>query len=264
MCSSDLVPAGPFRIQDLGDSVSGTLHIRIEEQNGQVQEYDISTASMPYLTRPGQVRYKIMMGRPQEWGHHVEGGFFSGAEASWGIANGWSLYGGALGDENYQSAALGVGRDLSTFGAVAFDVTHSHTKLDKDTAYGKGSLDGNSFRVSYSKDFDQLNSRVTFAGYRFSEENFMTMSEYLDASDSEMVRTGNDKEMYTATYNQNFRDAGVSVYLNYTRHTYWDREEQTNYNIMLSHYFNMGSIRNMSVSLTGYRYEYDNRADKGM
>ncbi len=258
------VPAGPFRIQDLGDSVSGTLHIRIEEQNGQVQEYDISTASMPYLTRPGQVRYKIMMGRPQEWGHHVEGGFFSGAEASWGIANGWSLYGGALGDENYQSAALGVGRDLSTFGAVAFDVTHSHTKLDKDTAYGKGSLDGNSFRVSYSKDFDQLNSRVTFAGYRFSEENFMTMSEYLDASDSEMVRTGNDKEMYTATYNQNFRDAGVSVYLNYTRHTYWDREEQTNYNIMLSHYFNMGSIRNMSVSLTGYRYEYDNRADKGM
>ncbi|MEX1765282.1 fimbrial usher protein YfcU, partial [Escherichia coli] len=44
----------------------------------------------------------------------------------------------------------------------------------------------------------------------------------------------------------------------------WDREEQTNYNIMLSHYFNMGSIRNMSVSLTGYRYEYDNRADKGM
>ncbi|SRY18196.1 fimbrial biogenesis outer membrane usher protein [Escherichia coli] len=258
------VPAGPFRIQDLGDSISGTLHVRIEEQNGQVQEYDISTASMPYLTRPGQVRYKIMMGRPQEWGHHVEGGFFSGAEASWGIANGWSLYGGALGDENYQSAALGVGRDLSTFGAVAFDVTHSHTKLDKDTAYGKGSLDGNSFRVSYSKDFDQLNSRVTFAGYRFSEENFMTMSEYLDASDSEMVRTGNDKEMYTATYNQNFRDAGVSVYLNYTRHTYWDREEQTNYNIMLSHYFNMGSIRNMSVSLTGYRYEYDNRADKGM
>lgn len=78
------VPAGPFRIQDLGDSVSGTLHIRIEEQNGQVQEYDISTASMPYLTRPGQVRYKIMMGRPQEWGHHVEGEFFSGAEASWG------------------------------------------------------------------------------------------------------------------------------------------------------------------------------------
>ncbi|VEC48757.1 export usher protein [Escherichia coli] len=68
------------------------------------------------------------------------------------------------------------------------------------------------------------------------------------------------KRCTTATYNQNFRDAGVSVYLNYTRHTYWDREEQTNYNIMLSHYFNMGSIRNVSISMTGYRYEYDNQA----
>lgn len=72
------VPAGPFRIQDIGDSVSGTLHVRVEEQNGQVQEYDVTTASMPFLTRQGQVRYKVMMGRPEDWNHKTEGGFFSG------------------------------------------------------------------------------------------------------------------------------------------------------------------------------------------
>lgn len=90
----------------------------------------------------------------------------------------------------------------------------------------------------------------------------MTMSEYLDASQSDMARTGNDKEMYTITYNQNFAAAGVSVYLNYSHRTYWDRPEQTNYNLMFSHYFNMGSIRNMSISVTGYRYEYDDNTDK--
>ena len=79
-----------------------------------------------------------------------------------------------------------------------------------------------------------------------------------------MARTGNDKEMYTVTYNQNFTDARVSIYLNYSHHTYWDRQDQTNYNMMLSHYFNIGSLRNMSVSLTGYRYEYDKSADKGV
>lgn len=258
------VPAGPFRIQDIGDSVSGTLHVRVEEQNGQVQEYDVTTASMPFLTRQGQVRYKVMMGRPEDWNHKTEGGFFSGGEASWGVADGWSLYGGALADEHYQSAAMGVGRDLAQFGALAFDVTHSHVNLDHDSAYGKGKLDGNSFRVSYAKDFDELNSRVTFAGYRFSEKNFMTMSEYLDANQSDMARTGNDKEMYTITYNQNFAAAGVSIYLNYSHRTYWNRPEQTNYNLMFSHYFNMGSIRNMSISVTGYRYEYDDNADKGM
>ncbi|MCV4677442.1 fimbria/pilus outer membrane usher protein, partial [Escherichia coli] len=71
-------------------------------------------------------------------------------------------------------------------------------------------------------------------------------------------------EMYTITYNQNFAAAGVSVYLNYSHRTYWDRPEQTNYNLMFSHYFNMGSIRNMSISVTGYRYEYDDNTDKGM
>lgn len=258
------VPAGPFRIQDIGDSVSGTLHVRIEEQNGQVQEYDVSTASMPFLTRPGQVRYKVTMGRPQNWDHQVAGSFFSGGEASWGIANGWSLYGGALADENYQSAALGLGRDLALLGALAFDVTHSRVQLDDNSVYGNKTLDGNSYRVSYAKDFDELNSRVTFAGYRFSEKNYMTMSEYLDANDDDRARTGNDKEMYTVTYNQNFTDARVSVYLNYSHHTYWDRQDQTNYNMMLSHYFNLGSLRNLSVSLTGYRYEYDKSADKGV
>ncbi len=43
-----------------------------------------------------------------------------------GVADGWSLYGGALADKHYQSAAMGVGRDLAQFGALAFDVTHSH------------------------------------------------------------------------------------------------------------------------------------------
>lgn len=118
------VPAGPFRIQDIGDSVSGTLHVRIEEQNGGTRiRRQHGVHAVPDSPRP--VRYKVTMGRPQNWDHQVAGSFFSGGEASWGIANGWSLYGGALADENYQSAALGLGRDLALLGALAFDVTHS-------------------------------------------------------------------------------------------------------------------------------------------
>ena len=78
---------------------------------------------MPFLTRQGQVRYKVMMGRPEDWNHKTEGGF-SPAEKRHGVADGWSLYGGALADKHYQSAAMGVGRDLAQFGALAFDVTH--------------------------------------------------------------------------------------------------------------------------------------------
>ena len=45
---------------------------------------------------------------------------------------------------------------------------------------------------------------VTFAGYRFSQQNFMSMSEYLDAREYGR-RFGNSKEMYTITYNQQLR-----------------------------------------------------------
>ncbi|EHE9876616.1 outer membrane usher protein [Escherichia coli] len=257
------IPAGPFHIQDIDQSVSGDLHVRIEEQGGQVQEYDVSTASIPYLTRAGQVRYKMEAGRPQDWDRHMTGDAFASSEASWGIADGWSLYGGGVGSQDYQAVALGLGRDMALLGALSVDVTHSRAKLPADSGYGEGTLQGNSYRVSYAKDIDSIHGRFTFAGYRFSEENFMTMSDYLDANDDDHTRSGHNKEMYTASYNQVFPDLNVSAYLTYTHRTYWDRESQSNYNVMLSYFFSAGSLRNVSVSLTGFRNEYDDDTDKG-
>ena len=43
-------------------------------------------------------------------------------------------------------------------------------------------MQGKSWRVSYSKRFDNLDAGcLTFAGYRFNERNYMTMQNYLDA-----------------------------------------------------------------------------------
>ncbi|HEI9836302.1 TPA: fimbria/pilus outer membrane usher protein, partial [Serratia marcescens] len=67
------VAAGPFRIQDINDAVSGQLDVRVEEQDGSVQEFKMDTASIPYLTRPGSVRYKVAAGRPADWEHHSDG-----------------------------------------------------------------------------------------------------------------------------------------------------------------------------------------------
>ncbi|MBC3216001.1 fimbria/pilus outer membrane usher protein, partial [Serratia fonticola] len=69
------VAAGPFRIQDLSSAVSGMLDVRVEEQDGTVQTFRVDTASIPYLTRPGQVRYKLASGRPTSIGHQTDGQF---------------------------------------------------------------------------------------------------------------------------------------------------------------------------------------------
>ncbi len=78
----------------------------------------------------GQVRYKVMMGRPEDWNHKTEGGFFSGGEASWG----WQMAGRftvARWQMSTTSRRRWGGRDLAQFGALAFDVTHSHVNPDQ-------------------------------------------------------------------------------------------------------------------------------------
>lgn len=87
-----------------------------------------------------------------------------------GVANGWSLYGGAIGEKDYQALAIGTGKDLGVIGALAIDVTHSHATLPQDAGYSDKALNGNSYRVSYSRDFDAIDGHLTFAGYRFSEK----------------------------------------------------------------------------------------------
>ncbi|WP_418856576.1 outer membrane usher protein [Serratia marcescens] len=253
------VAAGPFRIQDINDAVSGELNVRVEEQDGSVQEFVINTANIPYLTRPGSVRFKLATGRPADWQHHVQGPIFGTGEFSWGVSNGWSLYGGLLAGGDYNAVSLGIGRDLMALGALSFDATQSRSRLPQE----KGTLSGGSYRLSYSKNFDEYDSQVTFAGYRFSEQNFMSMSEYLDAR-YYGNRTGNGKEMYTITLNKHFRDWGLSSYLNYSHETYWDRPANDRYSLTMSRYFDIGRFRNISLSLSVNRNEYNDTKDDSL
>ncbi|MCK3827420.1 MULTISPECIES: outer membrane usher protein [unclassified Pseudomonas] len=273
-----LVAAGPFRIQDLNDAVAGTLDVRVEEQDGSVQTFKLNTAGVPYLTRPGQVRYKLATGRPSSLQYGADGNLFGTGEFSWGVSNGWSLFGGAITDKYYRAATIGAGRDLLALGALSLDVTQSHANVWNET------LSGKSVRLQYSKNFEQYDSQVTFAGYRFSDKNFLSMSEYLDARHYGMngelagrekydehgqytggwKPVGGSKALYTATVNKQFRDLGATVYASYNKQTYWTRPATQRWNLSLSRYFNIGTVKNMSLSLNVYRTQDYNYKDNGM
>ncbi len=91
----------------------------------------------------------------------------------------------------------------------------------------------------------------------------MSMGDYLDAR-YEGGRSGKSKEMYTITFNKQFRELGLSTYLNYSHQTYWDRAPNDRYNLMVSRYFDIGDFKNVSVSLSAYRNRYNERNDDGM
>ncbi|MBP1000611.1 fimbria/pilus outer membrane usher protein, partial [Serratia fonticola] len=173
------------------------------------------TATIPYLTRPGQVRFKLAAGRPSDFQHKVNGPMFATGEFSWGVSNGWSLYGGGLSGDEYSALSLGIGRDLMAFGALSADVTQSRARLPD-----QGTQQGGSYRLSYSKRFDDTGSQVTFAGYRFSDSGFMSMAEYLSAREThDGVAPGRSKEMYTVSFSQQFESLAMSGYLNYNHQT---------------------------------------------
>ena len=247
------VAPGPFRIQDLSDAVSGKLDVRVEEQDGSVQEFQMNTASIPYLTRPGTVLFKFAGGRPSDMNHHTQGQGFAMGEFSWGISNGWSLFGGALGAGDYNTLSLGIGRDLLKFGAISFDITESRAKLRADDKI----YTGGSYRLSYSKRFEDYDSQITFAGYRFSERNYMTMSQYLDRRYRDSTLE-NSKELYTITFNKHFSDIGLTSYINYSQETYWNRPATKRYNVSIAKYFDLGRFKNINLSLTAFRNKFEN------
>ncbi len=166
---------------------------------------------------------------------------------------------GYWGPGDYNALSLGIGRDLMAFGALSFDVTESRARLPDE---GK-TLTGGSYRLSYSKRFEEYDSQVTFAGYRFSERDFMSMSQYLDRryhdGDAE-----SSKELYTIMLNKQFTDLGISTYLNYSHQTYWNQSNNDRYNISVSRYFAIGTIKNINLNLSAYRNKYEGKNDDSM
>lgn len=50
----------------------GRLDVEVIEQDGR-KKRSVDTAYVPYLTRPGQIRYKLVSGRSRNYEHTTEG-----------------------------------------------------------------------------------------------------------------------------------------------------------------------------------------------
>ncbi|MBZ7490714.1 fimbria/pilus outer membrane usher protein, partial [Klebsiella michiganensis] len=159
------VSPGPFTIADLGTTLQGQLDVTIEEEDGRKSTFQVGSASIPYLTRKGQVRYKSSVGKPTSTTHNdVNNPLFWTGEASWGWLSDVSLYGGAIVTaDDYQAATGGVGFNLNRFGSFSLDITRAEANLRNDD---QGKQRGFSYRANYAKRFEETNSQVTFAGYR--------------------------------------------------------------------------------------------------
>lgn len=255
------VSPGPFRIQDVNSFGGGTLDVSIQEQDGSVTNYKVETSRLGTLTRPGQLIYQFVVGKPTKNEHDTQGPAFSLGSLSWGVTNNTTVYGGVLGSSEYQNIAIGLGRDLAPFGVLSGNISISRAEMGRMD--NNRTLTGNSYNLTYSKQFDDINSQITFAGYRFSEKNYMSMSQFIDRRYNEST-VDSGKELYTIIFGTAFPEYNTNMYLNYSHQTYWNRDSTDQYNLTISNYFDVGKIKNLSLSLTAYKTKSDQNDDDGV
>lgn len=249
------VPPGPFVIQDINQSVQGTLDVKVVEEDGRTSTFQVAAASVPFLTRKGQVRYKLSGGKAREdSSHRIESDAFLSSEFSWGIMSQTSLYGGVLNSGNdYRSLAAGIGQNMDVLGALSFDVTQATSQLT-----GKDQQTGYSYRINYSKRFDTTGSQLTLASYRYSDSHFLSYARFLE---NEQDNQETEKQTLSITASQYIPALSLNLYLGMLRQTWWDRSPSTTGTLTAGYNFDFGRWKNLGVTVSWSKTHYQDQSD---
>nr|ELJ1595201.1 outer membrane usher protein [Escherichia coli] len=200
--------------------------------------------------RPGVGRWDISGGQVLKDDIQDEPNLFQ-ASYYYGLNNYLTAYTGIqLTDNNYTAGLLGLGLNTS-LGAFSFDVTHSNVRIPEDKTY-----QGQSYRLSWNKLFEDTSTSLNIAAYRYSTQNYLGLNDALTLIDEvkhpeqelepqSMRNYSRMKNQVTVSINQPLKfekkDYG-SFYLSGSWSDYWaSGQNQSNYSIGYSNSASWGS-----------------------
>lgn len=109
------------------------------------KNFIVPFSSIASLERKGEMRYSFSTGKYDSH-NSGDGTYLTQAEAYYGLTDYVTLYSGLLVAEKYQSFGLGSGINFGSYGAITADWLYAKSTVNHDN-----SLNGNAFRVNYSK-----------------------------------------------------------------------------------------------------------------
>lgn len=242
------VPAGPFVIKDLSQSIMGTIDVTVAEDNGKETKFQFTTTNIPFLTRKGQARYTLNLGQlsPKN-GTHANDNFMT-VESSVGVFNNTSVFGGivATAGNKYKAINLGIGQNIGFLGAFSVDITQSYA----DTLLGHEK--GKSYRINYAKDLPSFNGQLTLTGYRFADRTFNSLSNFVEQNfvDRQNIDTNKDKHVFSLSYAQQLPGINASANITASRKTYWNGKQNNYFSVGLNKFFDEGIMKGGNISLS--------------
>jgi outer membrane usher protein len=256
---STYVAPGPFVLDDLyPTSTSGDLEVTITEADGRETKFRQAFSAVPTLLREGVWRYSVTGGQYRNgYSSNITTGsgnakpnFVQGTVAR-GLGNEYSVYGGMIASDIYQSVLFGAGKNLRDFGAISADLSQAHTKGPFNQSY-----DGQSLRFLYAKSFENYGTSVRMAGYRYSTGGFRTFQEAAQIQDLQNGQTlNNRRNQVRLELAQQLGSKGGTAYASIQQQSYWgtdqkDRLMQVGYSNFYKQ-FSYSIFYNYSTNLNG-------------
>jgi len=213
------VPAGAFAISDLyPTSASGDLEVTITEADGSEQRFVQPFSAVPVMLREGRLKYSATAGQYRSEMADATRPNFGQTTLIYGLPYDYTVYGGGLFANNYNSQAIGVGHGFGDFGSLSVDVTQAQTQLRNGTAHS-----GQSFRFQYGKNVEATDTTFTLAGYRYSTSGFYDFREAneIESWDNNSWQLNHNKRTrMQLNLNQSLKDYG-SLYFSAYQQDFW-------------------------------------------
>ncbi|MBL5904475.1 fimbria/pilus outer membrane usher protein [Serratia fonticola] len=221
------VAPGPFAINDLSNTgYSGDLNVTITEADGRTKSFVVPYASVSQLLRPGISRFSATMGVYRDTTSHAGGEGYSEPKFIQGtyrrgVSNKVTLYTGGILSDDYFSGLAGMALNTS-MGAFAFDITNSYVKNLPTSVEGiNNTMNGQSYRVMYSKRLDLTNTELAVAAYRYSNSDYLTLQNVAQLKGNARDTLYRPRERLQMNISQPVGDWG-NVYLSGITESSWE------------------------------------------
>ncbi|EIK58895.1 fimbria/pilus outer membrane usher protein [Pseudomonas lactis] len=214
------VSPGAFVIDDLySTGYGGDLQVTVLEADGTEQRFTVAYASVNQLLRPGTSRFSLTVGETRNNYVDQQVKLLQGTYQR-GLVNSLTGFTGAQVGEGYASLLGGMAFG-TPIGAMAVDVTHARTEM------AGGTEQGQSLRVSYSKNIQSTGSNFSLAAYRFSTSGYLDFNNavlFRDADKTGVDATGfgRPRNRLTLTVDQSFAEWGHVSMSGFTQN-YWNK-----------------------------------------
>ncbi|HCO6166317.1 TPA: PefC/AfrB family outer membrane usher protein, partial [Escherichia coli] len=250
---SKMIPAGPYRLDDLRPMGNGDLVVTVEDESGNKTEQVYPVTTLPTLLRPGEFQYNVAMGKKNnsnelDKAFHSDTGLFWLGSLDYGFST-TTLNSAFILNDDYQAGGLGVTQILGGLGALSLSASVSKASYDNEE--GKT---GQSFSVKYAKSFTDRTD-LQLLTHRYQSKGYVEFAEF---NPKDIWRYGNQKSRYEARLLHRFDGTYLSG--SYWHQDYWMREgSDTGSTLSLS----TSVFDSVSVFLNGAysKYAWSDKAD---